>query len=83
MNELWKIHLNPISVDSYPVAIYLFLGCEKIGVRLRRAKTHGNLRPFHFFTFETKIAARNGKRSSSILCTENNGLKQTINKLED
>ena len=29
-----------VSVDSYPVAIYLFLGCEKIGVRLRRARTH-------------------------------------------
>ena len=41
---------------------------------MRRDERKVFLRPFLFGLFETKIAARNGQRSTSILYKENNGL---------
>ena len=41
---------------------------------MRRDERKVFLRPFLFGLFETKIAARNGQRSTSILYKENKGL---------
>ena len=79
-----------VSADSYPVAIYLFLACEKIGIRLRRARTscEGTKEKFSFVPSfsaylrprlpHVTVSARARSYIKKIMDWE-----QSINKLED
>ena len=93
MDNLWKIHLNPdlaISVGSYPVAIYLFLGWEKTGARseAREDSWEGTKEKFFFVpSFSAHLRPRlpyvtvSARAQSYIRKIVN--WEQSINKLED